>query len=375
MFNKKELDRKGLEKSSRDKTFLIMAGGTGGHVYPALATATKLMQGHDKVVWLGSVGGMEESVVKNAGIPFYGISVKGVRGKGMLSKLLSPIRIAWAILQALKVVIAVKPDAVLGMGGFASGPGGFAAKILGKPLLIHEQNAVAGMTNRILAKFSTKVMTAFPGAFSEDVPVKQTGNPLREQIIDIYYQPQISIEKELRIKLLVLGGSLGAMGLNLGVPAAISKIESGLQPEIWHQTGKNKVEETQEAYQTHGVEAKISAFISDMAEAYQWADFVICRAGALTISELCITGLGAILVPYPYAVDDHQTKNAMSMVKSGAAWILPQRDLNPETLAEILKPLLSKRERISILSEAAHKLGKPDATQKVVAECRSACYA
>jgi len=205
--------------------------------------------------------------------------------------------------------------------------------------------------------------------------VKQTGNPLREQIIDIYYQPQISIEKELRIKLLVLGGSLGAMGLNLGVPAAISKIESGLQPEIWHQTGKNKVEETQEAYQTHGVEAKISAFISDMAEAYQWADFVICRAGALTISELCITGLGAILVPYPYAVDDHQTKNAMSMVKSGAAWILPQRDLNPETLAEILKPLLSKRERISILSEAAHKLGQPDATQKVVAECRSACYA
>mgnify|MGYP000565371964 CR=1 FL=1 len=370
MLNKSMHDRSG-----RDKTFLIMAGGTGGHVYPALATASKLMQQKDNVVWLGSVGGMEETVVKNAGIQFYGISVKGVRGKGLVSKLLSPIRILWAIVQALKVIMKVKPDVVLGMGGFASGPGGFAARILGKPLLVHEQNAVAGMTNRILAKFATKVMTAFPGAFKERVEVNQTGNPLREAIIDIYYQPQVAIPQNRRIKLLVLGGSLGAMGLNLGVPAAIAKLDKDLQPEIWHQTGKNKEKETEDSYRSHVVDAKISAYIDDMAMAYQWADLVICRAGALTISELCITGLGAILVPYPYAVDDHQTKNALSMVTSGAAWLLPQSDLNPDTLAEILKPLLTKRERIYILSEAAHKLGQPDATDKVVAECRSACYA
>jgi UDP-N-acetylglucosamine--N-acetylmuramyl-(pentapeptide) pyrophosphoryl-undecaprenol N-acetylglucosamine transferase len=360
---------------TRDKTFLIMAGGTGGHVYPALATATKLMQQKDKVVWLGSVGGMEESVVKAAGITFHGISVKGIRGKGLVKKLLSPVIVLWAVIQALFVIIKVQPDAVLGMGGFASGPGGAAARILGKPLIIHEQNAVAGMTNRILSKFATTVMTAFPGAFTASVKVKQTGNPLREAIVEIYYQPRVDIPKDRKINLLILGGSLGAQGLNQGVPAALARVDESIRPSIWHQTGKNKAKETASIYKHHHVDAKISEFIIDMAEAYQWADFVICRAGALTISELCTVGLGAILVPYPYAVDDHQTKNALSMAESGAAWMLPQSDLNAESLAEILTPLLSKRERISILSEAAHKLGQPDATDKVVAECRSACYA
>ncbi|MFT7372006.1 MAG: UDP-N-acetylglucosamine--N-acetylmuramyl-(pentapeptide) pyrophosphoryl-undecaprenol N-acetylglucosamine transferase [Oleiphilaceae bacterium] len=363
------------DHQTRDKTFLIMAGGTGGHVYPALATATKLMQQKDRVVWLGSVGGMEEHVVKAAGIAFHGISVKGVRGKGLFKKLLSPVSVLWAVIQALIVISKVKPDAVLGMGGFASGPGGIAARILGKPLIIHEQNAVAGMTNRILSKFATTVMTAFPGVFSEAVKVKQTGNPLRESIIDMYYQPRANVPKDRKINLLILGGSLGAQGLNQVVPAALAKVDESIRPKIWHQTGKNKAQETETAYKSLNVEVKISEFIGDMANAYQWADFVICRAGALTISELCTVGLGAILVPYPFAVDDHQTKNAMSMTESGAAWLLPQKDVTPESLAEILTPLLSKRERISILSEAAHKLGQPDATDKVVAECRSACYA
>lgn len=363
------------DQNSRDKTFLIMAGGTGGHVYPALATATKLLEANDKVVWLGSAGGMEEHVVKTAGIEFHGISVKGVRGKGLVSKLLSPIRIIWAVLQAISVIRSVKPNAVLGMGGFASGPGGIAAKLLGRPLIIHEQNAVAGMTNRILSKFATKVLTAFPGAFSNDVSVKQTGNPLREPIINIYYQPQREMTKDRKINLLVLGGSLGALGLNQGVPAALAKVDESIRPNVWHQTGKNKSIETKATYKDLKLEANITEFIGDMAEAYNWADFVICRAGALTISELCTVGLGAILVPYPFAVDDHQTKNASSMAESGAAWLLPQKDLTPESLSEILTPLLSKRERISILSEAAHKLGQPDATEKVVAECRSACYA
>ncbi|MFT6121968.1 MAG: UDP-N-acetylglucosamine--N-acetylmuramyl-(pentapeptide) pyrophosphoryl-undecaprenol N-acetylglucosamine transferase [Oleiphilaceae bacterium] len=361
--------------STRDKTFLIMAGGTGGHVYPALATATKLMQDKDKVVWLGSVGGMEERIVKDAGITFHGISVKGVRGKGLAKKLLSPVIVFWAVIQALIVINKVKPDAVLGMGGFASGPGGVAARLLGKPLIIHEQNAVAGMTNRILSKFATTVMTAFSGAFPDTVNVKQTGNPLRESIIDIYYQPRIEIPKDRKINLLILGGSLGAQGLNQKVPVALAKVDSSIRPNIWHQTGKSKAQETEAIYEKDNVKVKVSDFITDMAEAYQWADFVICRAGALTISELCTVGLGAILVPYPFAVDDHQTKNALAMVDSGAAWVLPQSDLTAESLAEILTPLLSKRERISILSEAAHKLGQPDATDKVVAECRSACYA
>lgn len=360
---------------SRDKTFLIMAGGTGGHVYPALATATKLIQQKDKVIWLGSVGGMEEQVVSAAGIRFYGVSVKGVRGKGVLKKVLAPISVIWAVIQALQIIVKVKPDVVLGMGGFASGPGGLAARLLGKPLVIHEQNAAAGMTNRILSKFATTVMTAFPGAFSDDVTVKQTGNPLREAIVDIYYQPKVDIPRHRKINLLILGGSLGAQGLNLGVPAALAKVEESLRPNVWHQTGKNKAAEAKSAYQDLNADVKVSEFITDMAEAYRWADFVICRAGALTISELCTVGLGAILVPYPFAVDDHQTKNAKSMSEAGAAWLLPQQELTAVSLAEILTPLLSKRERISILSEAAHKLGQPDATEKVVAECRSACYA
>jgi len=359
----------------RDKTFLVMAGGTGGHVYPALATAIKLMERNDKVVWLGSIGGMEEEVVKKVGIPFYGLSVSGVRGKSLLNKVAAPFRIAYAIFQAIKVIHKIKPDAVLGMGGFASGPGGFAARLMGKPLLIHEQNAVAGLTNRILAKVATSVMSAFPEAFSSDVKTKLFGNPLRDEICDLYYQSRPKLMKDRNIRLLVLGGSLGAASLNEIIPASIGLLNEETRPEVWHQTGRNKSDGVKDRYHQAGVEVKVSEFIVDMAEAYKWADFVICRAGALTISELCIAGLGAILVPYPYAVDDHQTLNASVMTKSGAAWLLPQSDLNAKTLAEMLMPLLTKRERISILSEAAHKLAKADATEKVVHECRRVCYA
>jgi len=359
----------------RDKTFLIMAGGTGGHVFPALATAQKLLEQKDKVVWLGSVGGMEEGLVKSAGIPFYGISVKGFRGKGFINQLVAPLKIMYAVFQAFNVILAVKPDAVLGMGGFASGPGGVAARVMGKPLLIHEQNAVAGLTNRLLSKVATSIMTAFPGAFSEQVDVKLTGNPLREDICDLYYQPLKGVVKARNVHLLILGGSLGAASLNDNVPGAMGHLEESIRPDIWHQTGKGKDLQTSESYKKLCVDAKVSAFIGDMAEAYAWADFVICRAGALTISELCTVGLGAILIPFPFAVDDHQTRNAEMMTEEGAAWLLPQADLNADSLAEILKPLLIKQERISILSKAAHKIAHPDATEKVVNECRRVCYA
>ena len=358
----------------RDKTFLIMAGGTGGHVFPALATAQKLIANHDKVVWLGSEGGMEESVVKKAGIPFYGLSIKGVRGKGMLSKMLAPLKIMNAVRQAISVIRKEQPDCVLGMGGFASGPGGLAARVLGKPLLIHEQNAVAGMTNKILSRLATTVMEAFKGSFPGDVDTRVTGNPLREDVCRLYYQPK-KINKERKLRLLVLGGSLGAVSLNKCLPEALSKIESSYRPEVWHQAGQKNYDDTVGFYEDNKVDAKVSAFIDDMSEAYSWADFVVCRAGALTVSELCVAGLGAILIPYPYAVDDHQTLNARWMEQAGAAWLLPQSEMNPEALSEMLRPLLTKRERIIKLSESAHKLGQPDATDQVAEECRRVCYA
>lgn len=359
----------------RDKTFLVMAGGTGGHVYPALATAKKLMSRNDRVIWLGSIGGMEEQVVKNASIPFYGVSVSGVRGKGLLSKCLAPFKIAKAVLQAALIIRQTKPDAVLGMGGFASGPGGLAAKLFGKPLLVHEQNAVAGMTNKVLAKMADSVMSAFPDAFDDSNKVLLTGNPLRDDISELFYITKEDVSVRRRLKVLVLGGSLGAAKLNEVVPKALSALQKDIRPEIWHQTGRNKSEGVLADYQRNGLDARVDEYIENMGEAYQWADFVICRAGALTISELCVAGLGAILIPYPYAVDDHQTLNAEYMTKGGAAWLLDQSNLNEKTLSEVLIPLFSKPERISILSEAARKLAKADATDIVASECRRVCYA
>ncbi len=358
-----------------DKTFLIMAGGTGGHVFPALAVANSLMECSDKVLWLGSKGGMEEGVVTKANIPFFGIDVKGVRGKGRLSQLFAPFRIASAVFQALSILKKVKPDTVLGMGGFASGPGGLAARILGIPLVIHEQNSVAGMTNRILAKFATTVMTAFPGAFSEKVICKVVGNPLRKDIASLYFERDKSNHKREKLHLLVLGGSLGAQSLNEIVPKAIALLDDGARPSVWHQTGKNKSEGVSQLYKDVSIEVNVTEFIENMSEAYKWADFVICRAGALTISELCAAGLGAILIPYPFAVDDHQTKNAEYIVKGGAGWMLAQKDLTPKILSEVLQPLLVKAERINILSEAAHKLAQIDATEMVANECRRVSYA
>tara|TARA_R110002072_G_scaffold90500_3_gene202384 strand:+ start:12104 stop:13183 length:1080 start_codon:yes stop_codon:yes gene_type:complete len=358
----------------RDKTFLIMAGGTGGHVFPALAVAHSLVGRHDKVAWLGSKGGMEEGIVKKANIPFFGIKVKGVRGKGRLSQLFAPFKIISAVFQAFTVLRKVQPDAVLGMGGFASGPGGLAARMLGIPLVIHEQNAVAGMTNKILAKFATTVMTAFPQPFSNKVDCKMVGNPLRSDIARLYYERDIT-KKDQSVNLLILGGSLGAQSLNDVLPQALGLLDENLRPFIWHQTGKNKSEAVNRAYSKFKIEVNVSEFIEDMAQAYKWADFVICRAGALTISELCVAGLGAILIPYPHAVDDHQAKNANFLVEGGAAWLLAQKDLTPSVLAEVLQPLLAKRERMNILSQAAYKLAQVDATESVANECRRVTYA
>lgn len=359
----------------RDKTFLIMAGGTGGHVFPALAVAHALMERKEKVFWLGSKGGMEDDIIRKQNIPFFGIDIKGVRGKGRVSQLFAPFKIISAVFQALRILKKIKPDAVLGMGGFASGPGGLAARILGIPLLIHEQNSVAGMTNKILARFASSVMTAFPNAFSDKVDCKLVGNPLRSDIAALYYDREIEKLKSEKVHLLILGGSLGAQSLNETVPKALGLLAEDIRPVVRHQTGKNKANDVNEAYFEAQVDAEIFEFIDDMAQAYKWADFVICRAGALTISELCAAGLGAILIPYAHAVDDHQTKNAEYLVSKGAAWLLAQKDLTPNVLSEILQPLLAKTDRINILSEAAYKLAQISATENVANECRRASNA
>lgn len=353
----------------RDKTFLIMAGGTGGHVYPALATAQGLLARHEKVIWMGARGGMEERVIGQTGIPFYGLSVKGVRGKSLLVKLSAPFRILRSVFEAWKVIRATKPDCVLGMGGYASGPGGIAARLSRKPLVIHEQNAVAGMTNRILSKLASRVLEAFPQSFGALDKAELTGNPLREPIVALHYRDRADIPVGQKVKVLILGGSLGAESLNICVPEALACLSAELRPEVWHQTGEKNFEITQKRYEDSGVVGKVIPYIDDMAQAYSWADFVICRAGALTVSELCTVGLGAILVPYPHAVDDHQTRNAQFMVDAGAAWLLPQTQLNPKALAEILEPLLARPERITRLGQAARKIARPEATDKVVQVC------
>lgn len=357
------------------KTYLVMAGGTGGHVFPALATAEKLGADGSKVVWLGSIGGFEESVVKKHGIEFHGISISGLRGKGRLALIKAPFNLIRALVQALSVIRQVKPACVLGMGGFASGPGGVAAKLMGIPLVVHEQNAVAGLTNRILSKVANKTLEAFPGSFGDENRAALTGNPLRQEICDIYYRPGTLNLTGRRVHLLILGGSLGAARLNEVVPHALASLAEEIRPEVRHQTGRGKDAAALEHYQEAGVQADVREFIDDMADAYRWADLVVCRAGALTVSELCAAGRGAILVPYPFAVDDHQTLNAKSMVDAGAAWSVPQSQLEPESLAEILTPLLRKPERIERLAEAARGIAKPEAAEDVASECRSLAYA
>ncbi|WP_250656833.1 undecaprenyldiphospho-muramoylpentapeptide beta-N-acetylglucosaminyltransferase [Alkalimarinus coralli] len=353
-------------------TFLIMAGGTGGHVFPALATARMLQEQGVNVHWLGSENGMEVEWVSAAGIPISCISISGLRGKGKLALLTAPFRLVNALLQALSVVRAVKPDGVLGMGGFVTGPGGLAARLMGKPLLIHEQNAVAGMTNKLLSRFASRVMEAFPGSFPQGVNTVVTGNPVRKEICNLPAKQACNVDGR-RPRVLVVGGSLGAVAINQVVPEAIklSCVDMGI--DVTHQAGKNNLEATIANYKRAGVEANVVPFISDMKSAYEWADIVICRAGALTISELCMAGVGAILIPYPYAVDDHQTKNAGFMVDAGAAELMPQNELTALALHKKLKAMIEKTEIMTSMAQAARNLARPDATEKVVSYCMEAC--
>ncbi|SFM73977.1 undecaprenyldiphospho-muramoylpentapeptide beta-N-acetylglucosaminyltransferase [Marinobacter zhejiangensis] len=354
------------------KRFLVMAGGTGGHVFPALATARALQAKGHEVHWLGSKGGMEERLIGDTGIDMSLIAIKGLRGKGKLALLAAPFRLLRGLAEALAVVRRQKPDCVIGMGGFVTGPGGLAAWLTRTPLVIHEQNAVAGLTNRLLARLAKTVLEAFPGSFGPGVVTRCTGNPVREDLASIVEPEARLADRQGPMNLLVVGGSLGAQAINQCLPEALALVPEALRPVVRHQSGEKNLEMAQQAYRDAGVEASIEPFIKDMAAAYEWADLVLCRAGALTISELCVAGVGAILVPYPHAVDDHQTRNAQQMVKAKAGILIPQQRLGAESLASTLTDLFADRERVKNMAVEARALARPDATERVVNYCLEA---
>jgi UDP-N-acetylglucosamine--N-acetylmuramyl-(pentapeptide) pyrophosphoryl-undecaprenol N-acetylglucosamine transferase len=345
---------------------LIMAGGTGGHVFPALACAREFQSRGHTVHWLGTPRGIENELVPAAGLPLHLIQVSGLRGKGKLSLLKAPLQLVRALAQARAVMRRVKPICVLGMGGYVTGPGGLAARMAGVPLIIHEQNAVAGTANRSLAPMASRVCEAFPDTFPASAKRRTTGNPVRAEL---FLQAPREPLAGRRPRLLVLGGSLGAEPLNKLLPQAVARVAAELRPEIRHQSGRQHDAVTAERYREAGVEASVAPFIQDMGAAYAWADLVICRAGALTVSELAAAGLPAFLVPLPHAIDDHQRRNADHLAREGAAVLLPQATTDAATLAAQLTEVLMHPQKLDAMSAAARRLAKPDATRTVVDIC------
>jgi len=351
------------------RPILIMAGGTGGHVYPALAVARALRERSRDIVWLGTRRGLESRVVPAAGIDIEWISVRGLRRKGPFALLIAPLQIGWALLQSLFVILRRRPAAVLGMGGFVSGPGGVAAWLARRPLVIHEQNAAAGMTNRLLARLARVVLQAFPGSFNAHVNAETVGNPVRREIAAIAPPSERYGTRQGPLRLLVLGGSQGALALNRAVPAALALLDDEQRPDVLHQCGERTLDVARTAYEEAGIQVRLEPFIEDMAAAYAWADIVICRAGALTVAELCAAGLPALFVPYPAAVDDHQTANARPMAEAGAATIIQEDELTPGRLADELRDWLSSRDRLARRAAIARGLAKPDALDRITELC------
>ncbi len=373
---------------------LIIAGGTGGHVFPALAVAEQLRARGVEVTWMGTRQGLEARIVPPAGIPMEWVRIRGLRGKGLLSWCWAPFKFLFALMQAFTILLRCRPMAVLGMGGYTAGPGGVMTWLLRMPLLIHEQNAITGLTNRILARLAVRTMEAFPGALPQACKPVVTGNPVRKEIAA---SPDPATRYQGRaetLRLLVLGGSLGAQALNEVVPQAVAMIPPECRPEIWHQAGSRHNDRTHTIYKDSGVAARIEPFIDDMAQAYQWADLVLCRAGALTIAELAAAGVASILVPYPFAVDDHQAQNAAYLVEANAAILIRQDDLTADHLSKLLceyidttpgiqpsnqpgrgKGFSPGRSRLLKMAQAARALARPEAAQHVASLCIEAAHA
>ncbi|PIE83461.1 MAG: undecaprenyldiphospho-muramoylpentapeptide beta-N-acetylglucosaminyltransferase [Candidatus Contendobacter odensis] len=349
---------------------LIMAGGTGGHVFPALAVADCLRAQGVAVAWMGTQEGLEAKLVPDAGIPLECIDVAGLRGKGPVRLLAMPFMLARAMWQARTILRRLQPAAVLGMGGFASGPGGLMARLLGIPLIVHEQNAVSGMTNRWLATCTDHVLQAFPDTFPAAQHAETVGNPVRAPITALPPPAtRFAARNDQKYRLLVVGGSRGALALNQLVPQALALLKADERPEVWHQAGGQLQQAAEDAYRAAEVSAKLTPFINDMAEAYAWADLVLCRAGALTIAELAAAGIGAILIPFPFAVDDHQTANARFLEQNGAARLFQQADLTAEDLATTLRELFSDRKRLLAMAEAARHSAMHGAAERVARVC------
>lgn len=353
---------------------LLMAGGTGGHVFPALAVAQRLQAAGWQVHWLGSQGGMEIELVQKSGIAVSALPVSGLRGAGVLRLLAAPLRLLAALRGALAVVRRERPDVVLGFGGFASGPGGVAARLSRVPLVVHEQNAIPGLTNRLLARIATRVLVAFPAAQRVLAGGELVGNPVRDAIRAIDAPGERLVGRAGALRVLVLGGSLGARALNENVPAALELVARDAAVDVRHQTGRNDHAMVVDAYARRKLAAQVVPFIDDMAAAWAWADLAICRAGALTVSELAAAGVPAILVPYPHAVDDHQTHNAALLVDAGAARLLPQQELTPESLAAAIGAL-GDRAALRAMAACARQVAPGDAAGRIQSICEEVARA
>ena len=349
---------------------MIMAGGTGGHVFPALAVAQSLRDQGVDVVWLGTRRGLEARIKPPAGVVMEWLRISGLRGRGILVWLLAPWTVGRAVLEALFIFRRVRPGAALGMGGFVSVPGGLAAWLTGVPLVIHEQNTVAGYANRLLAFFARHVLVAFPGALPARRPRTATGNPVRRELLAMEPPRDRFAARSGPLRILVLGGSQGARVLNQEVPEGLAKLS--VTCTVLHQAGRNDAREVESAYRRLGVKSNVREFIVDMAQVYAWADLAVCRAGALTLAELTAVGLGAILVPFALAADDHQTLNAQYLVKRGAASLIVEQDLSAAALADSVERFAANRASALDRALRAHELARPDATDKVVNACLQA---
>lgn len=352
------------------RTVLIMAGGTGGHVFPALAAARVLRERGFEPVWLGTQRGMEARLVPAHQIEMEWVSISGLRGKGATSWLTAPFKLSLAVWQSLKVMRRRKPVVVLGAGGFVSGPGGVAAWLTRRPLVIHEQNAIAGMTNRMLSKIARRVLEAFPSSFPSGVKAQRVGNPVRREIAGVAAPSERFAHRTGPLRVLVFGGSQGAARLNAVLPAALAMIDVSQRPQVIHQAGDRHIDSAKELYAKHGVHADVRAFIDDMAEVYSWADLVVCRSGALTVSEIAAVGLGAIFIPFAAAVDDHQTRNAKFLVDADAARLISEKDLTPARMFEELKSLIAAgRDELTEMGVRARALAITDADVRLADAC------
>jgi UDP-N-acetylglucosamine--N-acetylmuramyl-(pentapeptide) pyrophosphoryl-undecaprenol N-acetylglucosamine transferase len=349
-----------------ERPVMIAAGGTGGHVFPGLAVAMKLRDQNIPVIWVGTERGIESRVVPEWGVPLKLIKVTSLRGRGLLSTLRSGLNLVMAIVRSLQILLTVRPRVVLGMGGYVAGPVCLAARVTGCRMMVHEQNAVAGFTNRMLKRVANRVMEAMPGTFNNNAAAVFTGNPVRADILAVQPPEDRMADRGATVNVLVIGGSQGARALNEMVPAAMQQVSGALN--IKHQAGGNLLQATRSSYDAVDHNVEVSAFIDDMAAAYAWADLIICRAGAMTVAEVAAVGLAAVFIPFPSAVDDHQTANGRYLVDAGAAVLMQESALTVDKLAAQINELINDRQRLLVMAQRGREASRRDATHRVVEE-------